>query len=149
MTHIEELEKIRLDHGGVLRAADVVEFARNPRTALHARFTWDDSRAAHEYRLSQARELIRVVISVHPAINKPTRVYVSVESDRKKGGGYRTMNEVMTNPDYRDELLDEARVDMERFQAKYAVLDELAGVFAAMNEAVSRPRKGGKKRATA
>ena len=76
MDYKQELEQIRKANDGELRPADVVEFARNPDTALHSRFTWDDDKAAAEYRLWQARELIRVVVQLHPKTNKKMRVYV-------------------------------------------------------------------------
>jgi hypothetical protein len=38
-----ELERIRLaDNRQELRLEAVVDFARDPKTALHARFNWDD-----------------------------------------------------------------------------------------------------------
>jgi len=55
----EELEAIAA--GGVLYPADVVEAARNPNSAMHSQFEWDDSEAAEAYRLQQARALIRRV----------------------------------------------------------------------------------------
>jgi hypothetical protein len=55
----EELEAIAA--GGVLHPADVVEAARNPNSAMHNQFEWDDSEAAEAYRLQQARALIRRV----------------------------------------------------------------------------------------
>lgn len=133
-----ELEEIRKNNGGVLKAADVVEYARNPDTALHRRFTWDDDKAAHEYRLWQARELIRVVVKMHPQTNKITRTYVSLGQDRdQEGGGYREINAVMRNTSYREQLLEEAKSEMRRFEIKYAVLEELADVFASMRQARS------------
>jgi len=54
---LEELYKRR----GELRPVDLVEEATDPDHALHDRFEWDDRRAAHEYRLDQAAQLIRSV----------------------------------------------------------------------------------------
>lgn len=39
----------------------VVESARNPESPLHARFEWDDTKAADEHRRAQARMLIRSI----------------------------------------------------------------------------------------
>ena len=50
----EELDRIKKSNEeGLLKAEEVVEFARNPTTALHDRFTWDDSAAARQYRLQK------------------------------------------------------------------------------------------------
>lgn len=140
MNYREELERIRTANSGVLRAADVVAFARNPDTALHGRFEWDDTEAARQYRLWQARELIRVVVQTHPADDAPTRVYVSLADDRDKdGGGYRALDEVMRSKAMRAALLEQARVDMVRFEAKYNHLCEVASVVAAMRSVRRRP----------
>lgn len=64
------LEKIRLQNGGVLTPDAVVKDAKNRNSPLHEHFEWDDTKAAYQYRLDQARELIRkvrveVVTSTH------------------------------------------------------------------------------------
>jgi hypothetical protein len=51
---------IREEHGR-LTPHLVLEAATAEDHPLHGRFEWDDSAAAHKYRLNQARELIRVV----------------------------------------------------------------------------------------
>ena len=63
---VAELETIRRNAGGVLRPEDVVSFAADPDTELHSRFEWDDTEAAQQYRLWQARQLIRVTVTVLP-----------------------------------------------------------------------------------
>ena len=59
---LDELERIAKANGGVLRAEDVVESARNERSPLHASFTWDNDEAAERWRLHQARNLIWVSV---------------------------------------------------------------------------------------
>ena len=133
MDYIEELERIRLAHGGILRPADVVEFAKNPNTALHSRFEWDDTEAARQYRLVQARETIRVVVQTTRPTDNATRVYVSLTDDRARdGGGYRTMDDVMRSAAMREALLKQARADMTRFAQKYQQLTELSAVVTEM-----------------
>lgn len=133
MGYVEELEHIRTTHAGVLRAADVVAFARNPDTALHGRFEWDDTKAAEQHRLWQARELIRVVVHTSPANSTRTRIYVSLNDDRRNdGGGYRTLDDVMRSKAMREALLKQAHAEMVRFETKYQHLSELAVVIDAM-----------------
>ena len=55
------LERIRARNKGVLTPADVVKDASDESSPLHSYFTWDDTEAAHQYRLDQARTLIRNV----------------------------------------------------------------------------------------
>ena len=138
-----ELETIRGKHGGVLRSRDVVAFAKSPKTLLHSRFEWDNTKAGAEYRLWQARELIRVLVRIVPTSKIATRVYVSLAKDQHTpGGGYRTMDDVLASVSMREALLNEARADMERFKAKYHHLKELAGVFRAMDKVKApKPRR--------
>ena len=136
MDYQKELEQIRQSHGGILRPGDVVEYATDPETTLHGQFQWNDTEAAHQYRLWQARELIRVVVNLLPHSDEPTRVYVSLSHDRRReGGGYRTLDNVMRSKALRESLLRQAAADMERFETKYRQLTELASVISAMRVA--------------
>jgi len=132
-----ELELAQLaKQNGLLRPEDVVKYASNPKTALHECFTWDDSEAAREYRLWQARQLIGMVVTKENDGLKGVRFYVSLNQDRLvKGGGYRAIRSVLGNAKLRQALLAEALADMKRFERKYESLKELAGVFAAMRAA--------------
>lgn len=134
---IAELHRIAAEHGGELRPADVVEAARLKTSPLHTQFQWDDTVAAHQWRLQQARQLIRVTVEYVGPAEKPVlaRVFVSLTPDRKnEGGGYRATRAVMSNAAYRKQLLADALEEMQRFEAKYAELKELAEVIAAMKK---------------
>jgi hypothetical protein len=56
----KELRKIYEDNG-VLTPDVVLEAAQEPSHPLHSKFDWDDTVAAHRWRLSQASHLIRNV----------------------------------------------------------------------------------------
>jgi len=133
-----EVTKALLDickeHGGLLKAEDVVQAASDPESLLHSYFIWDDTEAAKRYRLWQARQLIRVCVeSIQPVDEVPTRIYVSLIADRKQpGGGYRLLTEVLVSADLREQLLRQATAEFHRWEQKYRHLQELAEVFAAM-----------------
>lgn len=55
------LDSIANMRGGVLIPSEVVNIARDADHPLHAMFEWDDTAAAHKYRLEQARGLIASV----------------------------------------------------------------------------------------
>lgn len=134
----EELELIQQQNDGLLRPIDIVQFAENPETALHSQFTWDDQKAGYEYRLWQAREIIRVNVEVIETRNDPVsvRAFVSLPSDRKNpGGGYRGIRDVMADDGWRKEMLAMAAREMKRFQDQYQALSELSDVFTAMEKA--------------
>jgi hypothetical protein len=133
------LERIRLANGGLLRPADVVEAARPVKSPLHSRFEWDNAKAAHDYRLWQARELIRVVVTVHPSTQKPFRAYVSLEENRiTDGGGYLSTISVLSDAEQREQLLAEALRELAELRKRYDCLRELAGVFAAIDKVAKK-----------
>lgn len=128
---VEELKRIQKRDGLLLRAR-VVREAKNRKNPLHgAGFTWNIKRAAEEHWLDQAGELIReVVVYVdHNEDEIPSRIFVSLSQDRSRGGGYRGMIEVMSNPGMRRMLLDDALADLQRFEQRYGRLKEFAELF--------------------
>lgn len=133
-----ELEQIRQLHSGLLRPEDVVKFARNKRTALYCEFEWDDAKASAEYRLEQARRVIRVSVTVLPSPHSdqdPVRAYVSVASDRvQPGGGYRALADVMGDDEMRAELVNDALGEVKRWRRKYERLRELVPIFKAIDK---------------
>lgn len=127
-----ELDAIAAEHGG-LTPALVLDRARDPRTALHSLFEWDDSVAGERYRLLQAQNLIRVVATIIPVNDgQPVRVraYVSLGSERGEGF-YRPMRLVMADPKLRAQAVADALAEFEAFQRKWQHLDELASFFEA------------------
>lgn len=139
-----ELLRIQSENGGILQPETVVMEARNPKSPLHSKFEWDDTDAAHEFRLLQARNLIRVIVHKVNIRGKevPERVFVSLRADRvQEHGGYRKLSVVLSDADMRAALLSEAMAEMEYFREKYSRLKELAEVFAAMRKANSKLSK--------
>lgn len=86
---LNELKRIyKANEDGKLMPEEVVEAARHPDSPLHSKFEWDDSVAAENYRLNQARTLIvRFKVQIDKAL-PPQRVFISVMEDRKSTGGY-------------------------------------------------------------
>ena len=135
---LAELEAIQKRHRGLLRPEDVVEFATDPDTALHAQFTWDDDEAAGKWRVHQARNVIRVHVQVIENDSQPVKVWVSLTEDRRQGNGYRSMTDVMSDDSRRERLLEQAEKEMNVFVSKYSNLKELASVIAAMKKVRKR-----------
>lgn len=129
-----------MQHGGMLRAEDVVAAASDARHPLHEHFEWDDSVAAGSFRLWQARELIKVVVTVLPQGHEATmQCYVSLSPDRvEDGGGYRAMVDVLNDSALRAQLVQDALYELERLAAKWNVLDELRPVWRAVHRARCR-----------
>jgi len=129
---IAELRKIEAKHDGLLRPEDVVKAAQKESNPLHPYFEWDDSVAAHQHRLWQARMLIRVAVEVLPQTDEPTRVFVSLSGDRSQpGGGYRSLVTVLSDAEKQEMLLADALAEFRIFERKYKALKRLAPLFAA------------------
>ena len=135
----KELDQLTRD--GVLMPEDVVRFAKNPKTALHQQFEWDDSAAAHQHRLEQARAVIRTYVIVEPShSSEPVRALVSLTQDRRAGGGYRTIKSVLSDQELYAQLLADALNELSAMQRKYSRIRELNKVFRAAEEAAKQQR---------
>lgn len=148
----EELEIIRKSNDGILDAEKVVVYASNTKTSLHGRFQWADTIAADAYRLNQARQVIRLDLTIikHDSDNMmflpdnsmdsdgvTLRKYVSLSHDRSNNGGYRLLSEVLDNSDMRKQLVRDAKKDMQTFRKKYSALEELSSVMDGMDNSIS------------
>lgn len=126
--------------GNVLHVERVVVWARdNPESALHRNIEWDNEKAADSYRLWQVRKLVQI----HIISQDGTPQMVSLSVDRKAGGGYRSMTDVVGAPDLKAIMLQDALKELERIQIKYSRLEALTSVWA---EADAVREKSGVKR---
>lgn len=80
----EEMKTLIVD--GVLDPQDVVHAARNPNSAMHGQFEWNDGEAAEAYRLQQARALIkRVRVEVVRVDQEVVHIPSFIRTGEKKG----------------------------------------------------------------
>jgi len=125
-----KLELERLTRSGVIRPVDVVEAAKNKKSPLHACFTWDDGEAAQQFRLLEARNLLRVYVTVEGVQAENVRAFVSLSTDRiKEGGGYRAIADVIGDDELRTQYLQDAFVQLRNLQQRYRSIQQLAGVW--------------------
>ena len=132
-----ELERIALANDGVLRQEDVVAFARDPSTALHSQFDWDDTEAAHQWRLQKAAQVIRMQVRVLEEDAASVRAYVSLTPDRANGGGYRMMASVLSNEELSRQMMLDALAELSAVRRKYRTLQRLSGVWNEIDAAVA------------
>jgi hypothetical protein len=132
----ERLERLRADGGGELTPETVVADAWDPASPLHPLFEWNETEAAHQYRLSQARGIIRAVVVRYRATPEggPRSIVAFVnikEGDRR----YYTATAVaMSDPERRGIVLRQAWEDFQALRRRYANLAEFATLFAAIDE---------------
>lgn len=144
-----ELETIRQRNAEkLLKVGDVVEFAKDPATALHKQFIWDDSQAAHQHRLDQARGIIqRFWVTIEDngkRVDAP--VWVSIDEDRREGGGYRLFDEVRVDPVQYQLCLNTALRELEPWRKRYESIKALGPVFKAIDRLKSKPKPGTRKK---
>ncbi len=133
---IKELKKIEEQHKGILNPEDVLQVAESKTNVLHSLFDWNDKTAGHQWRLQQARNLIRVCVQfIETGDYEPLKIWVQLSSDPK---GYRALTNVLANEDLKNILLVDAFNEMKLFRDKYYKLKELSEVFKAMNKVIIR-----------
>ena len=122
-----ELQRI-YERDGVIEPETVVLESRTPSAPLHSCFEWDDEKAAHKYRITQAQTIIRAIVVVDEAKQPETRAFVNVQRE------YHPVSVVVRNPEKREILLQNALNELRWFERKYNALQELSNVFAAIKE---------------
>ena len=122
-----ELQRI-YERDGVIEPETVVAESQTPSAPLHSCFEWDDEKAAHKYRITQAQNIIRAIVVVDEAKQPETRAFVSVQRE------YHPVSVVVRNPEKREILLQNALNELRWFERKYNSLQELSAVFSAIKE---------------
>lgn len=114
---------------GELTAPLVVDEARPSGAPLHRYFQWDDAVAAEEYRLEQARSMIRRVRFVVESqdgsprdVVREFRVVTEVHGDSEPRRVYRRVSEM--TPAEREEVLDRMRRSIASLVRSYREYDE-------------------------
>lgn len=119
------------DRDGSLSPHAVVEEADDPKSPLHPLFDWNDEKAAMAHRLNQARQLIRVAVTVLPSVaNQPVRQFVSLSDLRRTGtGSYLATAEIVSDPERRELALRDALTALMSMQKRFRYLSELSPVW--------------------
>lgn len=136
----QAVEEIRAKHDGDATAEAIVAAAKAKRNPLHDAFTWDDTEAGREYRLTQARKIMRSFVVVRDDIKteRPQRVYEVVRTKQADTPRikhvYKTVDDIMANEDLRGELLGRALRELISLRNRYRDLQELAVVIRAIDE---------------
>lgn len=117
----EELESF----GGKFTPADIVKAARPERARLHKYFDWDDSHAAENYRLHQARQLvqrIRIVV-VAGGTKMETRAFhsvlVKVKEEEKPQPRYVPLRNIRKSKSLQEQVLGQALRELEGWRNRY------------------------------
>jgi hypothetical protein len=123
-----ESELLEIKNGKeLLIAEEVLEWSKaHPDSDLYKRLEWNNSKAGHEYRLWQVRQLI----AVHITFKDGERKFVSLSLDRpKEGGGYRDIEEVLRDKSLKDIMMADALNELHRIETKYERLKALKPIW--------------------
>lgn len=111
----ERMVELEREHGK-LTAEIVLAEAKNADSPLHACWEWDDSKAAENWYLEQARRLIQCVVMVTDIPNAPpVRAFVHLNDDER----YVSIARAASDANMRETMLANARRDISHLKAKY------------------------------
>lgn len=135
----EELERIN-EHYGQLTPELVLEESRSEDALLHRCFQWDDAIAAEQWRREQARHIINSikVVVINEDVKIAVRAFVNVSPGPGEYRRFVPMAKVIENKEAYNDLLEQARGDMEDFITKYSQIEELNVIKAEMLKELSK-----------
>lgn len=121
-----ELETI-----GTKSPQNIVDYAEeHPDSELHKCFTWDDSKAANEWRKQEARQVCRLLVFADDETNEPTQIRVL----QKATDAYEPVKTIVRNNDEYAKLLARAKAELKAFRERYKQINELEKVLEAIDE---------------
>ena len=125
----DKLQELRDKNEG-LTASIVIEDAKNKNSVLHGAFEWNDSKAAHEWRLHSARHLMRAVITKELDSSgeiryQPAFVFVKTE----EGPRYETVARVQSDEELRHQVIQRAFAELTQWKKRYKEYKEFLGIF--------------------
>jgi len=147
-TYGEFLWKIREENGDVLTPIQIVEKAKPKASPIHEFFEWNDEIAGDKYRVWQARYLIgRIEIIVESdGEEDQIRAFhnISVQDGEEHERGYVTVQDIQSNQDYLEIVLENAVGEIKSWQKRYEqykrlkVFKALKPIFKAIRQTVVR-----------
>lgn len=115
----DELLAIRQEYGA-LTPEHVVQAASAEDHPLHDRFEWDDAAAGEKYRLSQARQLIRVVRQAYTDQHgNPADVRTFHAIPRENGMAYEPLDEIVHDDIASKVLMASMEREWRQLKARY------------------------------
>lgn len=142
------LQKMAKAHGGVTPES-LVDAARDPLSVFHSYFEWNLKKAAHAFRLWQARHLIREITLhvTYAGSRKPrdmelrvqTRAFQSISG--KGGRSYQHIDVIKRNDAYQKQVVDRIAREIERLGAELAVYEHLDSYVVELQDVARRLKK--------
>lgn len=138
----QHLELLREKCKGELTPEDVLADAKHDNSPLHSFFEWSNTKAAHQYRLQQARGLIRAVVAVYVSPDKPAiRHKAFVHISEPGANHYRETTHALSQKKTREMVLRRAWDELQQWRRRYADLKEFADLVPVIDETVKKLSK--------
>jgi len=118
---------------GPIHPSDILDLAKSEDSPIHKYFEWDDSKAAHEHRLWQARALIKCIVTEIKGQEVPAFQNVVVVSE-VNNRGYLATETCMETPDIWDQVIRRALTEASNWADRYRTYKELASVVEAIDK---------------
>ena len=132
-----ELEDIQ-KRKGALTPDIVLKDASRKTSKIHSCFEWDNTKAAHAFRLNQARYMLRsieVVIETDDDKDETRTIELRAFQNVENEDGdkvYVTLNQARENDDYWQQVKDSAIAEIKSWQKKYKTIKEFEVIFDAI-----------------
>lgn len=123
----DELRQI----GEAFSPEDIVQAAEDESKELHKCFEWNDTKAANNYRLYQARVLTsQLIFRREVSDEEPPPAPVRIFNKTDNTGGYKIPERTFKVQEEYEALLQRAYSELRLFKAKYQALSELSEILA-------------------
>lgn len=123
--HFKKLEQKE----GALTSQNVLESARSEKSPIHSLFEWDDTKAAEQYRLKQAAQIICNLTVEIETDDKPIECRAYMDVSEAKVGSFINVQSAFQSEESREVVLRRALNELSAFKTKYKNLLELQDVF--------------------
>ena len=123
---------------GIITPVIIVKKAKAKKSVLHNYFEWDNSIAGQKYRIHQARSLINHIEVKIIRENKPDekiKMFHNIKVvPESKDRGYVSLQAVLDSPDYHNQVIAQALLEVTSWHHRYKQYLELSPIFNAIED---------------
>jgi hypothetical protein len=119
----------------------LIEAAKPKKSVFHDAFEWNDTVAAHRFRIEQARSLLASIGTITYEEDEPEQEFFSVKLPDEPRTYY-TRDAVESSYELQDAALAAAERDMESFIKRYRQFENICEMATAVRDAIKAARAG-------
>jgi hypothetical protein len=126
---------------GSLDAEAVVRDAEDEASPLHRFFLWDDKKAAHEYRITRARYLIRATMVATDIDGQSVDICTFFNVTTENGRSYVSAENVFESDELRAQIVDRATRELDSWILRFGFLSELKDLVNVIEAALAARKR--------